>query len=533
MLDRRSLAVASLVVTAYAWMALDGLSLVPPVSDDEAWIASTAHKLATEGVLGSDLMKGFYGGERHTYHHMPLYSLVLAVLFRGWGTSAFTMRLLPAGCGLLVLLMVLALGRRLGGPGLGSLAMTLMLLLRVSTGGGRTGIPLLDMARTSRYDIMVPVFGLIALLLLPPSGRGRPVRWLVIGALVGLSALTHAYGAFLLVGLLVVMLGGRQGTLRSRVWLVLVGFLLAVLPWLLFVAQGWEDFKGQLSVPGGRFELLTLSFYAGNVLHEAERFRAMTGPLAVAWQRPGVLAVVVGLGVALLLVLRRLRRGEADAIRETFALFAVQAILFAALLRSKMPSYAIALWPFVVLLVAYVVVRVWNDRPHAWARLGVAAFLLWVAADGVVGLWQRHAGKAGVTPYDAFEARLREVVPRGARVLGLPRFWLGLQETDYRTWAAPFSVVRSPGSRVTLRQALEAVDPEIVLVDADMAAALAERASPGDPHHSELVDTEAFFEARKAVLVTVLRDPTYGPVKVYRLRRSSERTALATPSPRG
>jgi 4-amino-4-deoxy-L-arabinose transferase-like glycosyltransferase len=533
MLDRTSLAIAGLGVAAYAWVALDGLSLVPPVSDDEVWIASTAHKLAAQGVLGSDLMTGFFGGERHTYHHMPFYPLVLAGVFRALGTSAVTMRLLPAVCGLLVLLMVLALGRRLGGPNLGSLAMTSMLLLRVSTGGSRTGIPLFDVARTSRYDIMVPVFGLAALLLFPPSGRGRPARWLAVGALVGLSALTHVYGAFLLAGLIAVRFGGRPRMLRSKIGLVLAGFLLAVSPWLLFVARGWADFKGQLAVPGGRFEVLDPWFYGRNVFHEAERFRAVTGPLAGAWQRPGVLAVVVGLPVALLLALRRLRRGEADAIREIALLFAVQAFLFAALLQSKLPSYAIALWPLVVLLVASVMVRLWSDGPRPWARVSVAAFLLWAAADGVWGVGQRHAAEAGVTAYDAFEARLREVVPRRARVLGLPRFWLGLQETDYRTWAVPFSVVRSPGSRVTLRQALEDVDPEIVLVDGDMAAALVERASPDHPYHSEAVDTDAFFEARKAVLVTVLQDPTYGPVKVYRLRRSWERTASATPSPRG
>jgi 4-amino-4-deoxy-L-arabinose transferase-like glycosyltransferase len=532
-LDRKSLVVTGLAVAVYAAAALDGLSLVPPVSDDEVWIASTAHKLATEGVLGSDLMKGFYGGERHTYHHMPLYPGVLAAVFRGCGTSAVTMRLLPAACGLLVLLMVLALGRSLGGPGLGSLAMCLMLLLRVSAGGGRTGVPLLDVARIGRYDIMVPVFGLAALLALPPPDRRRPLRWLGVGALLGLSTLTHVFGAFLLVGLILLMLRGRKGTQRSDLGLVLAGFFLAVLPWLLFVASGWADFKGQLAVPGGRFDLLDPSFYVSNLLHEGERFRAMAGPVSVALWRPGVLAVVVGLPAALLLLLRGLRRGESDAIGETAALFVLQAILFGTLLQSKRPSYAIALWPFVVLLVAWMALRVWNRRPQLWARLGMAAILTWVAADGLSGLRERHGAQTGVTPYDAFEARLREVVPRGARVLGLPRFWLGLRETDYRTWAAPFSVARIPDSGVSLRRALEAVDPEIVLVDADMGSALAERASSGHPYHSEVLEVDAFFAARRADLLTVLEDPTYGPVRVYRLRRSSDAAASTSPSPPG
>ncbi len=524
--------IAGLVLAAYAAVSLDGLRLVPPVGDDEAWIASSAHKLAREGVLGSDLMRGFFGGERHTYHHMPLYPVILAAVFRCGGTSVVTMRLLPAFCGLLVLLTVLALGWRLRGPGLGCLAMTLMLLLRVSGGGGRTGIPLLDVARTGRYDIMVPVFGLAALLAFPSSENARPARWLGVGGLVALSALTHAYGAFLLVGLVLLMTWGRGGALRPKVWLVLAGFLVPVLPWLWYVGNDYADFKGQLAVPAGRFEVLEPSFYLANVRHEAERYGAMTGTWGVALQRPGVLIVIAFVPVALALILWRRRRREDRAIGEIAALLLVQALLFAILLQSKRPSYAIALWPFVVLLVAWLALRLWNARPQMLPRLAVAAVVLWAVGDGVVGLWQRHEATAGVTSYDSFEARLREVVPRGARVLGLPRFWLGLQEADYRTWAVPFSAVRSPGSRVTLREALEAVDPQIVLVDPDMARALEERAGVGRPDHSEFVEVEAFFTARRAALLTTLRDPTYGPVRVYRLEPASS-PALPTPSPPG
>lgn len=524
--------IAGLVLAAYAAVSLDGLRLVPPVSDDEVWIASSAHKLAREGVLGSDLMRGFFGGERHTYHHMPLYPVILAAVFRCAGTSVVTMRVLPAFCGLLVLLMVLALGRRLRGPTLGCLAMTLLLLLRVSAGGGRAGIPLLDVARIGRYDIMVPVFGLAALLAFPSSENARPARWLGVGGLVALSALTHVYGAFLLVGLVLLMIWGRAGALRPKVWLVLAGFLAPVLPWLWFVGNDLAGFRGQLAVPVGRFEMLEPSFYLANVGHEAERYGAMTASLGVALRRPGVLIVAALVPAALLLLLRRRLRGERDAAWEIAALFVVQALLFATLLQTKRPSYAIALWPFVVLLVAWLAIRLWNTRPQTLPRLAVAAVGLWAIGDGVVGLWQRHEAAAGVTSYDSFEARLREVVPRGARVLGLPRFWLGLQETDYRTWAVPFSVVRSPGSRVTLRQALEAVDPQIVLVDPDMADALQQRAGVGQPYHSEFVDVEAFFGARRAKLLTILRDPTYGPLKVYRLE-AAPALAPSTPSPPG
>jgi hypothetical protein len=46
----------------------------------------------------------------------------------------------------------------------GTLAVVLMITLRVTEGGDSTGILLLDRARINRYDIAVPVFALLALL---------------------------------------------------------------------------------------------------------------------------------------------------------------------------------------------------------------------------------------------------------------------------------------------------------------------------------------------------------------------------------
>lgn len=507
--------VGGLAAIVYLVVSLDGLAVVPPVTDDEAWIASSAHKLATEGVFGSDLMRGFFGGERHTYHHMPLYAQLLAVVFRFLGTSALTMRLFPLGCGLLVLLMVFALGRRLGGPGLGSVATILMLGLRVGTGEGRTGIPLLDLARIGRYDILVPVFGLAALLCFPRSDHPRPARWLGIGALLGLSTLAHAYGAFLLVGLLGLMLWGRRA-LRPGIAPVLAGFVLVLLPWLGFVARGWPDFLGQLAIPEGRFELWSPSFYLGNVLAEAKRYCSVD-LLSCARPRPGAFLILFGVPAALFLALRRGESRSDDGVRGLAFLLLAQALLFAILLRSKRASYAIALWPFVVVLLAGLLLRLWSDLRSPWLRWGAAALLGFAVGDGALGVWQGHVAQAATTPYERFEARLAGVVPRHARVLGLPRFWLGLPGVDYRTWAVPFGLARSAESGLTLRQALDATDPDFVLVDPSMAAALAERARPEHPHHSERVDVDSFLAARSATLVAVLEDATYGPVGVYRL----------------
>jgi 4-amino-4-deoxy-L-arabinose transferase-like glycosyltransferase len=522
--DRAAYGLAGTACVAYLALMLDGLAVVPPVTDDEAWIASSAHKLATQGVFGSDLIEGLFGGERHTFHHMPLYGQLLAVVFRICGMSAFTMRLLPLGCGLLVISLVFALGRRLGGPGLGSLAAVLVLGLRVGAGEGRTGIPLLDLARIGRYDIMVPVFGLAALMCFPRTGRPRPWRWLVIGALVGLSSLAHVYGAFLLVALAVVMIWGRRGALRPGLAPLLTGFILVVLPWLWYVASSWSDFEGQLAIPAGRFELWRPSFYATNLIREFKRYCSVE-LIGCAQPRLGGLLTLVGVPSALVLALRRDESRSDEGVRELAFVLLAQALLFAALLSSKNPSYAIALWPLAMLLLAWLLIRLGSAPQPAWRRWGTATVLVLVIGDGVLGMWKRHAAQAATTPYERFESRLSAAIPRPARVLGLPRFWLGLPGVDYRSWAVPFSLARTAGSGSTLRQSLDAIDPDVVLLDPSMSSALEERASPQHPYHSERLDVDAFLAARSATLATVLEDDTYGPVKVYLLVSSRKSMA--------
>ena len=72
-----------------------------------------------------------------------------------------------------------------------------MLVLRVAAGRDGTGILLLDSARINRYDIGVPVFGLMALMAFNRAERDRSDAWYTLtGLLTGLAGLTHLYGVF-------------------------------------------------------------------------------------------------------------------------------------------------------------------------------------------------------------------------------------------------------------------------------------------------------------------------------------------------
>src|SRR5262245_17470328 len=158
-----SLAVFAVSAALYLALCLDHLSVFPPVSQDEPWIAAAPYHLAQNGVLGTELFNGYYGAERHHYQHMPVYPVLEAAVFKTVGAGVAEMRLLSVVFGLALLVGAFLLGRQLGGDRVGALATVLLIAWRVAAGGDETGILLLDRARINRYDIAVPVFGLFAL----------------------------------------------------------------------------------------------------------------------------------------------------------------------------------------------------------------------------------------------------------------------------------------------------------------------------------------------------------------------------------
>src|SRR4026209_2507324 len=82
-----SAAVALLSVLAYLAVTMPRLGVFPPVGEDEPWIAAAPYKLATQGVLGSDLFAGYYDMERHHYAHMPPFPLAAAATFAPLGAG--------------------------------------------------------------------------------------------------------------------------------------------------------------------------------------------------------------------------------------------------------------------------------------------------------------------------------------------------------------------------------------------------------------------------------------------------------------
>lgn len=522
MTTRSTWVLAAIIVVVYVLASLDHLAVFPPVGQDEPWIAAAPYKLATEGIYGSDLFAGYYGSEAHLYQ-MPVYSLLQAGVFEVAGLGVVQMRVLPVAFGLLLLGLVFAVGRQLGGNRVGLLAMLLLVGVRLAMGWDETGIPLLDIARVNRYDIAVPVFGLAAFWTFHwAEERGRARGYLIVGLLIGLASLSHLTGVFWLPALFVIMLlrRGKRLFVQHDLYAMIGGFVLLVLPWLVYIAAGWSDFVGQYLPVASRFDLFDPQFYLDNLRYEYRRYVPLAPrDAAGTWHLPafGTVVALVGVPWALWELLRPHR--SKDRLWALSIVLIVQGVLFALLLENKFYNYLIALWPLATLALAGLGLRLWDRYKTTRGRGVLLAVLTLLLLEGGWRVVHRHRAALHTTPYDQFTSRIAQHILPGSRVLGLQHYWAGLHQYEYRTWLLPIQLSDSLyyHAPMPLDQALERVDPDVILLDRYMTRYFDEIADLHNPRYAQYLGFRAFMDRHQAALVGVVEDPTYGTMHLYQM----------------
>ena len=516
---RASMAVAILLL-GFWLVSLYGLAITPPVYEDEPWQASTGWKLATEGVFGSDMFAGYYNMDQRYYDFMPLHPAALALVFRIAGPGLFQARLETVVFGLLTLCLTYALGKRLFGTTVGLLAVALLLGLRLLATGRfqETGIPLFDFARIARYDMVVPVFGIAALhAYITAMHKKRLVWYGASGLLAALAGLSHLYGVFFLVVLLVLVAWNRDGW--RALGMLVAGF---VLPWLAYgayVLGDLPDWRGQTKEYGPRFDLLNPAWYLDNLRSEAQRYQ-----LGVAtgrgWLRPGLWLTAILLPAAWIGLARdALTRHDRHArVLLTGAL--LMPALFALLITSKLANYLISFMPLWALSCAWAAVALWRwsrgVRRGAIVRVALAVTFSAMLAEGASQVARNVHRARETTPYRSYIAEVRQHIPTGSTVLGLHQFWFGLEDFPYRSWFVPI-VLTDPAYHdppLTASQAMAAIDPDVILVDPKMRAFLTAPESD-----SSAIDPGTFLDwmtAQGFALDAQVDDPTYGLMEIYR-----------------
>jgi 4-amino-4-deoxy-L-arabinose transferase-like glycosyltransferase len=519
---------------AFLAVSLWHLDRVPPIHNDEPTILAPGWKLVTRGVFGLDMLDGLDGADRHYLEVMPAMSVVEGAVAGIAGPGVWPMRAVPAVLGAATLALAGLLALRLAGPAASAVTVGVLLLWQWTPGGAPflpTGIPLLDISRIARYDILAAPLGLAALLAaLAARTSGSSIRLLASGALVGLATLATPYGAFWGVAVALVLAiearGPADGVRRAarETALVAAAGAIVLLPWVVYAAMNWSDLLGQYGRHAGRFDFGDPAFYLDSVLHEGERYElGVRSPATYA--RVGFWLLAVGVPAAFAWLARR-----AWANRDRRAVWllvpcAVQPTLLALLVNEKrfyylaavVPLFAVLLgWAFAALLAA----------PRRAVRWAAGAVLAVTATQGVFALARVGQAAAGVGPPAAYFARLRKAVGPGCRrIVGPHAEWFAFPERDYLSFTVPVSIMAA--EHESLRAAFASLAPDAVLLTPYVVAAYTHQTVGPGPATAEAL--RAMLASLGLARTEVLADNRGSPIEVWSVHPPSP-TRSAGPS---
>ncbi len=469
---------APLIFLLFFWaISIWNLDRIPIVHPDEPWILSPGYKLFTQGVYGSDLFAGFNGMETVYFEFMPLMSLLQGASAAFFGVGVMQMRIIPVMLGAITLVLSFALARRIANVTTGVMTMFLLLFWQWATSGTRlfgSGIPLVDMARVARYDILVAPLGLSALLIWMHARRTYAWRYYFLsGLLAGLAGMAHLYGAFWIAALIIMhaldhLRFERRSILRATA-LIGGGAGVVWLVWMGVALSNWGYFVGQTTQYGDRFNVFNAAFYLQNLALEGQRYNLGIRNFQ-SLARMGLWMLVGGVPLATVWVIVKAAR---DQYRKAVWLLVPSIlfpILFALLIRVKTFNYLVGIAPLYALALAWCFVTFFN----AWHRARFAIVLILAVASlqsaWSIGTMQAFANRYGRST-KIFYQNLRQATPTTGRILGAPQYWLAMPQRDYRATILPFflSNPRLNQHPLGFEEALTQIKPDIVFVDAHIA----------------------------------------------------------------
>ena len=481
------LAFALALTVWFVRAAARDLSNFRPVSNDEVELIEVSYTLATQAKLASPMFAGFFDAEDHHLWTLPVQHVLDAIAFKAFGAGVLQARWVSVVAALVTLWCAGWLALRWYGLGAALVAETLLVFWHSNLTAGATGLPLLDVSRVARYDVLAVAFGWLALLAMAYS------RSLAAGALAGLAALSQFFGV---AALPVLMLGGG---LRRRV----IGACIVGVPWLVYVGVHAADLAGQLTVYGQRGAFLQPTFYVANVLGEPNRYLDALTPLV-----PTNLLLLFGLVPSMVWLLWRTRsRGRyADRLLAIYLLSALA--LLTVTDQTKTPLYAILFVPGLCLVLA----AAWSAlaRFGIWWWAATAVLLVLMVNDGLSAYATDRAEAAEVTPYSDIGRQIEEALPTDGVVLGPERWWWPVHDRPYISLRGLWFQWASSAGQTTFAELASRTRVNRVIVNNNVRDDI--RAFPGP-----LQDQFWAFMDRCTALVQTIDDPTYFQIEIYRV----------------
>jgi hypothetical protein len=540
---RRELAawlLATLAISAaFARLAAHNLGNYRPVSNDEVELIAVGYKLATQGIFGSDMYAGFFGGDQHHLETLPLQPILDAISFRFVGAGVLQARWVSLMAGTATVWVTGWLANRWYGLGAAVIAELLLAFWPSNLTAASNGLPLLGIARTARYDVVAVATVWLAIALLDATLRKpHPARAVALGLSLGLAALSQFFGSFAVLVVLAAWAGTR---LRQRgatlVWITL-GAMFVLAPYIGYVWRYRSDLAGQLSVYGTRGDFLRPTFYVENALSEWTRYAHLL-PGATATPAPlSEWLVLAGVWPALGYVVWRARQPWRTGDRLLLLSLGTFVATLGLLDQTKVPLYAALILPAICICIAAASSAALQfgcralravrapaaSGARVWVALGavaggtIAAAVIGVSLDAVAAYQIDFADANRVTPYLALGQRIDGTMPAGAQVLGPERWWWPLREHPYLSlrsiwfqWAAA-ATAAGPSAAPRFTDWVTRAGAESVVVNINIRA-----------------DIHAFPEALQSQFWTFIdqcttqvadfNDPNYFEIEVYEIVR--------------
>ncbi len=493
-----------LATTALVVVSLLCLTTYPAVFIDEPWYSNTAWNLVTKGVNFDSMFTGALDQWPAYWVRWPLIgNLPLAAAFSIGGLGLFQARLTSWLLGIVLLALVFALGRRLYSTLTAALTTTLLGLSYV----------FLQASHYARVDIFLAC-AITAALYLFVVGVQDNKRWafFVAGLITSLSVDIHMNGALFAISLstLFIVVYGKQ-VLRTRfTWYFATGAGLGLIYYLgvhiipnpatyFEISRGWQ---GSMMRP----PLATLNPIAilQSLVAEIGRYHFFDYGLDFA---------LIGASGLFLSA----RRNKLDRLLVIF--IGTAFILFVLLIQSKHDIYAILFYPFFLLMVAETLISLLRgSRKMEPQWLFTVAILMLFIFNSAIHI-ARPIAENRDYDYYAVTNQIRADIPAGARVMGLPNWWLGLADYDYRsvmdlTYYHFFN-------NYTATQSLETVHPDYIVVDTGLRGLLMDQvgftSKPGfsmyDLPRGEVED----FLAQRGHKIDEFVNPWHGTFEIYKI----------------
>lgn len=503
--SRRILVLVLLLATAASLVvSLAFLTRYPFVFIDEPWYADVAWNLARTGVSFDTMHTGALDQWPDSWVRWPLVgNLPLAGAFTLFGLGLFQARITSWILGVFLVGAVFVLGRRLYDSVAGALA---ALYLTLSA-------PFLQASHYARPDVFLSLV-VISALFFYVAGTETKKRWpfFISGLLLGLALDIHLNALPLGLALGVChVVGLRRAVFRDRsTWLLISGAATGVIFYLvLHVLPNPETYAILSSMWQGTTHLppvasLDLMVLVKSLLQEVGRYHFFDYGLEFA---------LIGASFLVLLI----RRSRADRFLVVYLGAAI--LLFALMLENKHDIYAILLYPIMMIGVGGAFAGLLQDTNRSRLQFAFLAALLVFSLISIGVRYLRPMLNNRAYDYYGVTKRIQAVIPSDKRVMGLPHWWLGLADYDYRSSLNLTYYHFFNG--YDLEEGLTADRPDYLIVDSGLRGLLVDEGyfPPGPGFEIYKLPRQAFetFLDERGTKVEEFDNPWHGKFEVYRL----------------